>query len=342
MQHNLITLIFFVVLQLISPILVYAEIQECVNRGEGKITCPPLSSSSRAVTPQAAQPQSFTGRVTQILDHRTLEVTSQGTTMRIHIRPVEDTSKEDLAAIALHQDVIGNIRNIDADGLPIADVALRNGENLREALRQRQRQKPEVHARYERKREEEARLRQQAAEADSNQRAAAPFEGRVVKVLDGQTLQVLRQGNPVPVRVRDIPTHVSKDRIHELVSQQTVIVIVYNRTPDGMFIGEVILPTGQSLSQAVAPADVAAKYDKPPVSTVVPTPPASIDIDPRTQCDEVMKGKTKSDRSYQPIYGPCCNDSMAMKSKEAMEKCIGQRGAEEMLRMWRNLGVKSP
>jgi hypothetical protein len=66
------------------------------------------------------------------------------------------------------------------------------------------------------------------------------------------------------------------------------------------------------------------------------------DIDPRTQCATIMKGETESDRSYQPVYGPCCNDPAAMKSKKAMEKCIGQRGAEEMLRIWRKLGVKSP
>jgi hypothetical protein len=60
------------------------------------------------------------------------------------------------------------------------------------------------------------------------------------------------------------------------------------------------------------------------------------DIDPRTQCDTIMKGETESDRSYQPIYRPCCNDPAAMKSKEAMYKCIGQRGVEEL----QKLGVK--
>jgi hypothetical protein len=49
-----------------------------------------------------------------------------------------------------------------------------------------------------------------------------------------------------------------------------------------------------------------------------------------------MKGKTESDRSWQPVYRPCCNDLAAMKSKKAMEKCIGQRGIEEM----QKLGVK--
>ena len=100
-------------------------------------------------------------------------------------------------------------------------------------------------------------------QAGSNQRGTAPFEGRVVKVLDGQTVQVLRQGTPVTVRVRDIPTHVSKERIHELVGQQTVTVIVYDRTAEGRLIGEVILPTGRSLSQEVAPAAVVAKPAEP-------------------------------------------------------------------------------
>jgi hypothetical protein len=60
--------------------------------------------------------------------------------------------------------------------------------------------------------------------------------------------------------------------------------------------------------------------------------PSAQDIDPRTQCETIRKGATASDRSYQPIYGPCCKDAKAMKSKEDMEKCIGQRVLEEMQR----------
>jgi hypothetical protein len=56
------------------------------------------------------------------------------------------------------------------------------------------------------------------------------------------------------------------------------------------------------------------------------------DIDARTQCDSIMQGKTAVDRSYQPVYGPCCSDPAAMKSKETMEKCIGRRAAAEMLK----------
>jgi hypothetical protein len=87
-----------------------------------------------------------------------------------------------------------------------------------------------------------------------------------VKVIDGQTLQVLRVGNPVIVRVRDMPLEISKDRVQQLVSQQTVTVIVYDRTADGKFVGEVILPTGHSLSQEVAPTLAVP----PPVKPLVP------------------------------------------------------------------------
>jgi len=54
------------------------------------------------------------------------------------------------------------------------------------------------------------------------------------------------------------------------------------------------------------------------------------EIDPRTQCDKIMKGKTESDRSWQPVYQPCCNDPAAMQSQEEMEECIGQRMIERM------------
>ena len=55
-------------------------------------------------------------------------------------------------------------------------------------------------------------------------------------------------------------------------------------------------------------------------------------IDPRTQCEKILKGTTKSDRSYQPIYRPCCKSPRAMASKEAMEKCIGEQALKEMQR----------
>jgi len=54
------------------------------------------------------------------------------------------------------------------------------------------------------------------------------------------------------------------------------------------------------------------------------------DIDPRTQCEKILKGATKSDRSYQPIYRPCCTDPGAMASKKAMERCIGEQALKEM------------
>jgi hypothetical protein len=40
-----------------------------------------------------------------------------------------------------------------------------------------------------------------------------------VKVIDGQTLQVLRAGIPVIVKVPDMPLGISKDRIQRLVGQ---------------------------------------------------------------------------------------------------------------------------
>ena len=54
------------------------------------------------------------------------------------------------------------------------------------------------------------------------------------------------------------------------------------------------------------------------------------DIDPRTQCDKIMKGEKHSDKSWQPVYGPCCNDRAAMKSKKAMNQCIGEQGLKWM------------
>jgi hypothetical protein len=64
-----------------------------------------------------------------------------------------------------------------------------------------------------------------------------------------------------------------------------------------------------------------------------------LDIDPRTQCDEIMKGKTKADRSWQPVYGPCCKNAVAMRNKEAMYKCMEGTIGLWLLEMQRR-GVK--
>lgn len=96
----------------------------------------------------------------------------------------------------------------------------------------------------------------------------APFEGRVVKILDGQTLQVLRQGKPVTIRIRDLPASASQNRLRALVEQQTVTIIVYDRAADGKLIGEVILPTGGSLSEEVAPSQAATPPVKPSMHQV--------------------------------------------------------------------------
>jgi hypothetical protein len=62
---------------------------------------------------------------------------------------------------------------------------------------------------------------------------------------------------------------------------------------------------------------------------------ADVDVDPRTQCSQIMKGETESDRSWQPVYSPCCKSEEAMASRKAMERCIGN----QMLRELQNRGV---
>jgi hypothetical protein len=115
-----------------------------------------------------------------------------------------------------------------------------------------------------------------------DQDANTPFEGRVVKVIDGQTLQVLRAGIPVIVKVRDVPLGISKDHIQKLVGQQTVTIIVYDRTADGRLISEVILPTGRSLSQEVKPPEITSQPDKSLSPTIPPAAQARSTPMPRS------------------------------------------------------------
>lgn len=83
------------------------------------------------------------------------------------------------------------------------------------------------------------------------------FTGRVVGVSDGDTIEVMREGRAVRVRLQGIDTPESgqpfgtraKQFTSDLVFGQTVAVQVHGTDQYGRILGEVILPDGRSLNR---------------------------------------------------------------------------------------------
>ncbi len=99
---------------------------------------------------------------------------------------------------------------------------------------------------------------------------AANFTGRVVGVVDGDTIDVLHKGKAVRVRLYGIDCPEKKQRYgkkakwftSDLAFRKTVTVIVKSHDRYGRTIGEVILPNGKSLNRELVRAGYAWWYRK--------------------------------------------------------------------------------
>ncbi|MEJ5250763.1 MAG: thermonuclease family protein [Chthonomonadetes bacterium] len=87
--------------------------------------------------------------------------------------------------------------------------------------------------------------------------ARGDFTGKVVGVSDGDTIEVMRAGRAVRVRLHGIDCPESRQAFgtrakqftSELVFGKTVAVQVYGTDQYGRILGEVILPDGRSLNR---------------------------------------------------------------------------------------------
>lgn len=87
--------------------------------------------------------------------------------------------------------------------------------------------------------------------------AAAQFSGTVVRVVDGDTLDVLRPGRAVRVRLADIDCpeasqaygRAAKRAAADLAFGASVTVLVRDRDRYGRLVGEVLLADGRSLNR---------------------------------------------------------------------------------------------
>jgi endonuclease YncB( thermonuclease family) len=100
--------------------------------------------------------------------------------------------------------------------------------------------------------------------------SAASFTGKVVKVSDGDTIQVLRNGRAEKIRLAGIDCPEKKQAFGQaakrftlnLAAQKVVTVEVETKDRYGRSIGEVFLPDGRSLNQELVRAGYAWMYRK--------------------------------------------------------------------------------
>jgi endonuclease YncB( thermonuclease family) len=94
------------------------------------------------------------------------------------------------------------------------------------------------------------------------------FTGKVVGIADGDTVNVLREGKAVKVRLHGVDTPEraqafgtqAQKLTGELVFQQVVTVVIRDTDRYGRLVGEVLLPDGRSLNQELVKAGMAWWY----------------------------------------------------------------------------------
>jgi endonuclease YncB( thermonuclease family) len=97
---------------------------------------------------------------------------------------------------------------------------------------------------------------------------ADQFTGKVVGILDGDTISVLRAGKAVKVRLHGVDTPEKAQAFGtqaqkltgDLAFQQTVTVVIRDTDRYGRVVGEVLLPDGRSLNQELVKAGMAWWY----------------------------------------------------------------------------------
>ena len=99
---------------------------------------------------------------------------------------------------------------------------------------------------------------------------AASFTGKVVRVLDGDTIEVLVNKEPIRIRLADIDCpekkqsfgNAAKKYVLEIAAHEIVTVDARSKDRYGRTIGEVILPNGESLNRLLISHGYAWHYKK--------------------------------------------------------------------------------
>lgn len=100
--------------------------------------------------------------------------------------------------------------------------------------------------------------------------SAVNIQGKVIKVLDGDTINILYQNQPVRIRLNGIDApekgmphgNKAKQFVSNLAAQKTVTVNVTDTDKYGRSVGDVTLPDGTSLNREIVKAGYAWWYRK--------------------------------------------------------------------------------
>jgi len=107
---------------------------------------------------------------------------------------------------------------------------------------------------------------------------AAQIQGHVIRVLDGDTLEILQDKKPVRVRLANIDAPEKKqdygrwstDMMKSLVAGKTVTVTYFQRDRYGRILGQVYAPDGMNVNQFMVRAGAAWVYEQYNTDPVLP------------------------------------------------------------------------
>ena len=107
---------------------------------------------------------------------------------------------------------------------------------------------------------------------------AAQIQGHVIRVLDGDTLEILQDKKPVRVRLANIDAPEKKqdygrwstDMMKSLVAGKTVTVTYFQRDRYGRILGQVYAPDGMNVNHFMVRAGAAWVYEQYNTDPVLP------------------------------------------------------------------------
>ena len=107
---------------------------------------------------------------------------------------------------------------------------------------------------------------------------AAEIQGKVIRVLDGDTIEVLQDKKPVRIRLANIDAPEKKqdygrwstDMMKSLVAGKTVTVTYFQRDRYGRILGQVYAPDGMNVNQFMVRVGAAWVYEQYNTDPVLP------------------------------------------------------------------------
>lgn len=143
---------------------------------------------------------------------------------------------------------------------------------------------------------------------------SADIHGRVIRVLDGDTIEVMDSRKAVRIRLVNIDAPEKKqdygrwstDMMKSLVAGKTVTVTYFQRDRYGRILGQVYAPDGMNVNQFMVRAGgawVYEQYNTDPVLPVLQTKP-----------DNKNVGSGQTLIRFHPGYGDTVNKAMAILS----------------------------